>query len=346
MGWPEFHDISRSSGGVVHLRATAEAAELPISNVRRRAAQESWWWPFRDVAAIPGTVIDARARAHAAVLHTGGTTGKDEHDLAAATRWTAAHLLGVNRNAPTRPQIVIPSVRSMRGKRAPAGVAGVRPDGFDAEVVRSNSLEPGHVAVASHVPTVTPVRLVRDLAPVCERDRLRAIVIDLVTRQQLSLASLHGLLERAVSFPGRPTVRAVLADLEAAGRKDSPLELDVRDRFDAAGTGIPLDRGQVPVELRDGRTIHLDLGILAIRFAIEVDSMGSHSSRLDLIVDAERHNALMAAVDQWRVIRVTWDLLRSDRWERVVTAARQVIREQSQRYLGIEWPEPQHLRGA
>lgn len=340
MGWPEFHEACRAAGGVVSLRATADAADLAPSVVRRRAKQEGWWWPFHDVVATPGTRVDGRARAQAATLYTRGTTNDPERNVVGATRWTAAYLLGVHLTPPTRPQILIHSSRVLAHAGQEAAVKA-RPDRFRVEVRRSRGLSAEHVAVVQHVPTVVGTRFVRDLAAVSDRARLRAVVIDLAKKGGLCLDELSDRVDAWRRFPGRPVVRQVLDDLGAAGRTDSPLEYVARGRFEDAG--IALDVGQVPVPIANGSTLHCDLGILAIRFAIEVDSMGFHSDRVDLTNDATRTNAIMAVEDRWRVMRLTWDLLEPRRWDDLVTQVRQVIATQSRLHLGIDWPRPEHL---
>jgi very-short-patch-repair endonuclease len=98
------------------------------------------------------------------------------------------------------------------------------------------------------------------------------------------------------------------------------------------------------VPLRDGGILHCDLGILSIRFAVEVDSMSFHSEREALSLDAERTNAIMSVEDGWRVLRVTWDLLSPERYPALLAAVRHAIQAQSRRFLNVDWPEPQHLR--
>ena len=120
-----------------------------------------------------------------------------------------------------------------------------------------------------------------------------------------------------------------------AGRVDSSLELGFRDRFLSAG--VPLDPGQVAVPRRDGGVLHLDLGIAAIRFGIEVDSMLAHATRAQLRSDVRRSNALAAIDDDWRVLRTTSEDLDAG-WPDLLDLVRSVVSAQAQRHLGVPWP--------
>ena len=101
--------------------------------------------------------------------------------------------------------------------------------------------------------------------------------------------------------------------------------------------GIPLDVGQIEVVCRDGITIHLDLGIAGIRFAIEFDSMLAHSTRSPLRRDVRRSNQLARLPDGWRVLRMTAEDLGAG-WHGFVALVREVVAEQSRRHLGLDWP--------
>ncbi len=324
MGWASFYEVCAAAGGAVRLTDAARAAGLHPQTVRRRAAAEGWWRPHPDVVAPPGTHIDARTRALAAVRHLERRSGDEGLGVAAATRWTAAHLLGVRRSAPSRPQVLVDHRRRITVH-----------DGL--EVVRGRGLSVAHVRSVAGVPTVSGLRLLRDLAAVCRRDPLRAVAIDLAHGGELDLAELAAAVDAWPRFHGRPLLRQVLADLTGAGRTDSPLELEARERL--AGDGIPLDQGQVRVPLTGGGVLHLDLGIAAIRFGIEVDSYAFHSHRTDVTRDARRDNAVAGTDEVWRVLRLTWDILRED-WPAFVMQSRDVIAVQSRHYLGVPWPRP------
>jgi hypothetical protein len=328
MSWSTLIELARDNGGVVLVPQAARAAGLDPRLVKRRAARDGWWCPYPNVVGLPGTPVDPRARALAAVCHLRGHTVDGASALVAVTRWTAAHLYGVQRSAPSRAQVLIAARRHLDPR------AGV-------EIVRSRDLTVHDIRDVDHVPIVTATRLLRDIAPVCEVARLRALTIDLLQRRHLTLDEAHAALAAWPTFAGRSRIRQVLAELGAAGRTDSPLELEIRRGLNDAG--VPLDRDQVPVPLVRGGSMNLDVGILAICFAVDVDSMAHHSSREDLTNDARRTNAVAEAPDDWRVLRATWDILHDD-WPAFVAQVREVVAAQSRRHLGIPWPRPSDLR--
>jgi hypothetical protein len=321
--WRVWHDACRQARGPVRLSSTAASAGLDPSTVRRRAQREGFWRPFPDVIGPPGLEPDADAWCRAALLYLGAD---DRSTLAGVTRDTAAWLYGRRRSAPTTVQVLVPAERTVIGSRR-------------LRVVRSRDLLPADLTFVRGIRTVTAARLVRDLAAVGELPSLRAMVIDLIKGGDTTLEELWAQHDRGV-FPGRTLLRDVLQQLHAAGRTDSPLELHVREGLNARG--IPLDRGQVPVRLRGGSRIHLDLGIAAIHFGVEVDSMGAHSHRGQVTKDAERANAVASIEEDWRVLHVTWEILERG-WQRFADEVRHVIGAQSLRHLGVPWPRPQDV---
>jgi very-short-patch-repair endonuclease len=61
-----------------------------------------------------------------------------------------------------------------------------------------------------------------------------------------------------------------------------------------------------------------------IRFGIDTDGFGYHSSREQLVADAQRSNALARADDDWRVLRMTWEDLHAG-WAQMLADVREVI---------------------
>jgi hypothetical protein len=326
MGWRDVFGYATSMGGVVEVHAAARAGGVTARAIRDRANREGWWRPFHDVLGLPGRTVDARAWAIAATLHAAGRTGDAGRDLAALTRGSALAVLGAQRHHPTRVAVALPAWRAIRPHPR-------------LEVVRSRLIGPADVRVHAGVPILSGAALLRDLAAVRPLDDLRAIAIDLLQAGHLDLGSVRADLAATPTYPGRSRVRQVLRDLTEVGRTDSPFEWQVRARLTAEG--VHLDRGQVP--LPNGSGIHLDLGILAIRFGIELDSFGYHASRQALDRDAARANAVAMLGDDWRVLHVTWAMF-EHRWSQLVAQIRAVIAAQAQRHLGTAWPAPSDLR--
>ncbi len=321
--WRAWFEACRQARGPVRLSTTAEAAGLDPSTVRRRANREGFWRPFPDVIGPPGLEPDATAWCRAALLYLGAD---DPSILAGVTGDTAAWVFGLRRTPPTAVQVLVPAERTVLCRRR-------------LRVVRSRDVLAADLTTELGIRTVTAARLVRDLAAVSELPPLRSVVIDLVQGRHTTFEALWAQHDRGV-YPGRALLRRVLEQVQAAGRTDSPLELRVREGLD--GEGVHLDRGQVPVPIRGGARIHLDLGIAAINFGIEVDSMGAHSHRRQVTADAERANALARVEEDWRVLHVTWEIL--DRgWQRFVDEVRDVVAAQARKHLGVPWPRPSDL---
>lgn len=321
--WADLFDLCLRRHGPVHVGVAADVSGFRVATIRDRAEREHWWVPYRDVIAPPGTPRTPEYWALAAVARAAGRC--DESPLPAAlTRWSAASAYGVHRGWPSAVEVAV------TGHRSPARdsrFAPVRSRWFDAEAVRRI----GPLAL----PVVSAPWLVRDLARIASTEAVVSTVIDLVQQRHLTLEGLARDLESHPRFPGRRKVEAALSRLQDAGRTDSVPELEVRERLLAEG--VPLDAGQVTVVCRDGVTIHLDLGIVAIRFAIEFDSMLAHSTRSQLRKDVVRSNQLARLPDDWRVLRMTTEDL-GPGWDAFVALVRELVAEQSRRHLGVDWP--------
>lgn len=319
--WKDLFEHALAVGGPVHVHVAAEIASLTPTAIRARARREGWWQPYRDVVAPPGTAITSLTWALAALARVRGPSRKTPR-AAALTRWSAAALHGVHSGWPTRVEVVVPVDRAPEcGRRL--------------HVVRSRTFDASAVTEVDGAAVVPPVWLVRSLGPIADVQRLTDLVVDLVQQRQMTLDELAAEHERHRRYPGRGRVTEVLERLDATGRVDSRIELDVRDRL--TGVGIPLDRGQVEVPCHDGVPIHLDLGVAAAKFGIDVQSMLAHATRQQLLTDVRRANQLARVEDDWRVIQATWEDL-DEGWHAFVALVREVLSAQSLRHLGVPWP--------
>ena len=330
MSWTAVITAATASHGVIHLQDAARIGGLREDSARRRARLEGWSRPFPSVLVVPGLAVNGRRLAAAAAIafsrRTGAGAGASASacggqpdELVALTRSTALAFLGMQRSFPTTVELAITNQRAL----AP------RPR---LHIVRSSLLTADDIASVEGVPVLRGPALARDLAAVRDQAALRAMIVDLRVAGHLDLAELGHRLPAWPRFPGKAVLRRALDDLLAAGRTDSPLEYRIRAGLRDAG--IPLDPGQVAVP---GTRLHLDLGIAAIRFGIEVDSMSHHSSRSDLERDAQRANAVASSGAEWAVLHATWQTV-EQRWQRFVEQVRSVVTTQSQRHLGRPWP--------
>ena len=326
-------DHLRACGGLTTIADLAGATGCSPRAVRRQAQHQGWWRPLPDVVGLPRARPSARDRIQAASLQAAGRTGDPERDLVAVTRLSALYLLGLAASAPTKVDLVVPAWRY------------VKPDPRVA-VTRSSHLSAADITVRTNIPLLKPAPLLRDLAAIRDVDRLRLDAIELLRGTAVTLGDLEAVLAQGSTFPGSGRLRRVAQELRSAGRVDSALEYRARQRFRAAG--IRFDRGQVHIPAPSGVSghwsMHLDLGIAAIRFGIEVDSFTHHSSPEALRRDAERANRLALCPDDWRVLHLTWwDL--QERWPAFLEMARIVIAAQSERHLGRPWPAATDLAG-
>lgn len=316
-------DALQAAGGIARVADLSLRTGRSPRAVRDLARRARLWQPFPSVVGLPRAHPSSRDVALAAVLqHRGGVgrSGHPDRDLVAVTRRSALALVGIQATAPSRVDLVVPAIRSPR----PHG--GVR-------ILRSSHLREHEVRRHDGVPVVLGAGLVRDLAGVRSVDRLRADVIELRRAGWVELAEIADMLERCRCFDGRGKVRQLLAELAPVGRVDSPLELEARRRFRDAG--IVFDPGQVcvprPLGFPGRWRMHLDLGIAALRFGIEVDSFAYHASPSALRRDAQRANRVAALSDDWRVLRLTWADM-DQGWSAFLTLTRQVIRAQAERH--------------
>jgi hypothetical protein len=325
MSWTAVITAATATHGVIHVRDAARVSGLRPDSVRRRARVEGWSRPFPSVLVLPGLDLTRRRLAVATTVAFGGSGGGDCGGGAgpagpvALTRSTALAWVGLQRSFPTTVELAVTSQR----------VLARRPR---LTVVRSSLLTAADVTTVEGVPVVRGPALARDLAAVRDRAALRSVLVDLRVAGHLDLTELDLHLRAWPRFPGKAVLRGALDDLVAAGRTDSPLEYRVRTGL--VDAGVPLDPGQIIVP---GTRLHLDLGIAAIRFGIEVDSMSHHSSRSDLERDAQRANAVASSGGEWAVLHATWQTV-EQRWSRFVEQVRVVVATQSQRHLGRGWP--------
>jgi hypothetical protein len=327
--WSALFEHCRANGGPVQIRAASAATGVPASAIRSRARREGWWQPHRDVTAPPGTPVDGRRWGLAALARCTGPDPNAPRPVALA-RWSGLAALGIRQTWPTAAQVVVPTTRAPRPGRR---LAVVRWGGFD--VGRDAEQVDG-------LRVLRPPGLLRSLAPVADVDVLIEVLIDLVQKRLVTLDQIADDLVEHPLTPGRGRIEQALARLGAAGRTDSPPELQLRERLTAAG--IPLDVGQVAVPCVDGVTIHFDLGVAAICFGIDLDSMLAHSHRTQLRSDVRRSNQVTRISADWRVLRATVEDVGAS-FGAFADLAREVIAAQSLRHLGVPWPRPTDLAG-
>ncbi len=282
--WSEVIALGRTQGGPVALRQ-ATALGLAPATWNDRIRREAWPRPYRGVAVLPGCVVDARVRAHAAALAVAAD--------ATITGRSALHLAGVTHDPPVRPTILLTAGHRSRS------LAGVR-------VTRTRTLHDDHRTQFDGVWVATVPRAFLDAAATASRDRLRAWLIDARQRRVTTIDEVAALALAFASAPGRGRLLAACTDVDASGA-DSVLVAEVETRLLAAGFRLDVPPRAVPVP---GRVLHPDLTLEGLPIGIEADGFGFHRSRRALDLDQRKHNAY--ALVGWTVLRIGWDRLAGD----------------------------------
>jgi very-short-patch-repair endonuclease len=200
--------------------------------------------------------------------------------LVAATRMTAAWLLGMTRRVPRRCAVIVPA------SRTPA------PSLAFANVHRSRTLCADDITFVDGVPVTVGSRTIADatinLAVPALMDLIaRGLQLGLFTLEQLSEQ-----LRRAGRIRGAPRLRQALVRISpSADQAESRGENVAFDALSAAGFEVVR---QHPV-LHEGATFRLDLAILALMIAIEIDGYWWHSIPGAKRRDEARQNAIVTA---------------------------------------------------
>lgn len=299
--WARLFRLAAKQYGVVTFRQ-AQACGIASSTWQRRLADERWERPYPGVAIVPGVgATDSllQRRVLAAVLASGSD--------ALASHRSAAAVLGFWDGPLADLEVLLPLER-----RGPS-LAGVW-------VRRTGTLERGDRTRVGPVPVTAPARTVCDLAAVLSDERcLRPVVIAAVQRRRVTLERVAARVERLGRFRGAPVLRRLLAQLDEE-RCDSELEFLVRRRLREEGFD-PLP-GTVPVRLRTGRTVYVDIGFAGVRAGIEVDGRVYHTDPADVAADHQKQNELQAV--DFRLLRITW--LRFDQdWDGFVAELRATL---------------------
>ena len=276
-------DLFRSTAARHGLTRPDEAVEAGLSRSAFyvRSKRDDWWHPHVRTHGVPGVPRTDEARLAAALTALGAP--------AAATRWSAAWLYGLRPTLPTLLQLVTPHTRHVRRYE-------------HVEVLRSRTFDEDELVVVRGLACVPMSRLPFDLAATTDVDTLRGLVIDAIQQHKLDLAHLMDRLTRKHRIPGTWKIKQIVAELDAE-EVDSVLEYLVRQRL--REDGFRPEPAPVPVRVRSGRTLHVDIGFLPEEVGIECKGLAVHGSRLDQTRDHVRENDL--ASSSWTILQLGWD---------------------------------------
>ena len=172
---------------------------------------------------------------------------------------------------------------------------------------RCNILDPEHVVTRPDgIRLVSPARLAFDLGAVLDDRDLESVVEQILDLEWCTMADLHRVAQR-MYHPRRPGakrfVRLVQGRPDWLKPADSDAEVLVFDALRRRGvTGLVR---QHPIRLPSGITVHPDVAVPELRWAVEVDHVTWHGGRLDSQRDKQRDRALRRI--DWAVERVTDD---------------------------------------
>ncbi|MBW3665431.1 MAG: hypothetical protein KY469_20240 [Actinobacteria bacterium] len=297
-------DLVRDAAGWhgVATPGSAHACGISRATYQRRTDDEGWRAPFDNSAVrlLPGHPDAPIHRLAAALAHVGYP--------AAVTRWSALHLLGVERLAPSNVQLLVPA------RRTSPEVPGI-------EVVRTRRWLDSHLQEVDGICCVTPARLITDLADPANEDTLRRKSIELRFRDEDFLDELERVDADRRRYRGRHKAVRVLRDLRGDG-SDSGFEYVARDRL--TDIGLAPDAQQLEVKAAT-RTYHLDLAWEWAFVGVECLGFAYHGGRAQFQRDVERSNDI-ATVDRWRILRLTWPMLWDPGWSQFVYQLRRLLR--------------------
>jgi very-short-patch-repair endonuclease len=209
---------------------------------------------------------------------------------------SAGHLWSLT---PYLPRPTIPEVIVV-GRRSP------RRPAVNAKRVRS--LHPADTTTYMQIPITTPARTLLDLAPTLPSRQLEQALATARRKHLIRPTTLQALLARSCGRAGVGKLRA-LADEDPAF---------TRSIFEERFLALIRDAGLPEPELNAELGPHeIDALWRDERLAVELDSWSWHSDRASFEADRRRDADLVAR--GYRVIRVTWRLLRD---EPLVVAAR------------------------
>lgn len=303
-----FRLAARQHSAVTRSQAVQEG--VSDSAFTRRVRCEQWPERYRGVFLVPGYRPGFLTEVSAALLAA--------HGAALATADTALHLRGVIDDPPRFVTLVVPHER-----RAPAL--------HDVRIIRSRTLTDDDRSIVQGLTVVTAPRGFLDAAPVLDRSRLRALLIDARQRRVATPAQImERIADISARVPGRNRLLWAAADVDRVG-SDSVLSDVVHRRLQAEG--LCPDPYPAPVDVGGRRPLQPDITFAPSLVCIECDSLAHHGSQRAIDLDHRKNEAYAAA--RWKCIRIGWRrydtdwpgfvaVLRHalDEWPRVVAALR------------------------
>jgi very-short-patch-repair endonuclease len=268
--------------------AQAKAAGADRSLVARRVAAGRWSRAGRHVLRIDGAPPCWEQALLAAVLDVGPE--------AVATLDSAAALWELPGYRRSHAEVLVP----LGGPHRPAR----------GRVRETRTLPRHHVTTRSGIPTVTPARLVVELAGREHPGRVERAAENAIAASILDPVELASVISELAcrGRRGSTSLRSLALDI-APGYVPPASELEARFRDLLRSAGLPEPARQLDAG-GDAWVGRVDVTFPEVRLLIELDSRRWHASRSAMESDRLRDNALVLA--GWRVIRITWRQIADD----------------------------------
>jgi very-short-patch-repair endonuclease len=258
--------LARGSHGVV-TRAELLRAGVTPEEIKQRLRRGALLRVHRGVFRVGHAAPSTEARYLAAVRACG--------EGALLSGLAAAHLLGVLRRPPPRPEVAsaarrrIPGVTTRRARHLHA-----------AEATRWRG-----------IPITTPARTLVDLAAVLDAPELARACHEAGVRHRTTPADVEAVLSRRPNSPGADQLRRIMrGDVRVTLSK---LEAAFLDRLRAAGLPLPVTNRQA-----GGRRV--DCRWPERRLTVELDGYRYHHSRHAWEQDRRREREARARGDEFR----------------------------------------------
>lgn len=286
--------------GLVSL-PQARAAGLSRQQVDRLLATGRWIRAGKAVYRIAGTPRTWEQRALAAVL----AAGPD----AALSHRAAAALWGVPGFKPNRVEVTKPHGTNRRVGRL--------------WVHGSLWLPDRHVTLRGPIPVVTPARMLFDIAGQVSLGKLARAVDNALA---LNLVKIDAIVRTSEELArrGRPGSANMHIVLDGRGEgyvaPASELEAEFLDLIDAAG--LPRPERELTLGDDDRPIGRVEFVYRNVKVLVELDGRRNHTALLDR--EADHLRDLRFAAGGWTVIRITWQMLMTQRAQ-VVLALRRAL---------------------
>jgi hypothetical protein len=197
----------------------------------------------------------------------------------------------------------------------------VKIDGIDAHT--SLTLTPADLTNKKGIPCTSPARTIFDLAGVVDKRQTERALDQADAERLLDLRKLNDVLDRNRHTRAHRVLHAILADYAIGPPTESELEEFVLAACREANLSLP--ERQFYIDPGDGEPmVRADFAWPAQKLVVEADSDRYHRTRRAFESDRRRDQRLMLA--GWRVIRVTWRQLKSER-RRIMNLIAEALRQ-------------------